>query len=85
MVVYRGMHLFKAVQECVVGCCDTVLKFRTLLNAGIFFLATRAAQIIKEGSQFLFSGMLVITTRSFLFAVKRNFITRVFCRGSFGN
>jgi hypothetical protein len=78
------MHFFFAtVQECVFGCCEYGPKILGAVKCGEFF-ATRAA-LLKEDSQILFSGMLVLTILSFLFAVKRNFITRVFCRGSFGN
>jgi len=59
---------------------NTVLKFRVLLNAGNFF-ATRAANRLHIP----FSGMLVLTALLILFTVMRNFITKVFCKGSSGN
>jgi len=79
------MYLFKVVQECVVGCCEYGPEISSAVKCGEFFCYPSGSQVLKEDSQFLFSGILVLTTLSILFAVMRNFITRVFCRGSLGN
>jgi hypothetical protein len=50
------MHLFKAVQECVVGCYEDGPEFSGAENAGNFF-ATRAAH--KFLSRILNSFFLV--------------------------
>jgi hypothetical protein len=85
LVGYCGMHLFKAVQECVIGCREYGPEISGAVKCGELFCYPSSSQVLKEDSQFLFSGMLVLMTLPILFAVVRNFFIRVFCRGSFGN
>jgi hypothetical protein len=61
-----GVHSFKTIQKCVVGCCECGLEISGAVKCGEFFCHPSSSQILKEDSQFLFYGMLVLMSLSFV-------------------